>query len=308
MAKRASERLIGEVERLIHLQALPIFGALPPPELALLARHATPRGFAAGAVLARRGERVSSMNVVVDGAVRVERRRGPSRVLGPHEAVGVIGLLARKDDGVEAIAVTETLTLEIAEGTLLDVCDDHFPVLLHLLRSLSQRSLEERRRLGSDAGYDAHEVPAVAATAPRVLDLVDRIFFLRRTMPLGQSSLTALSALARRVTERRAAPGALLWEEGAASDALLLLVSGSVAGIADGGRQRFRFGPGAAVGALDGLAGVPRWFSASAETEVLALRLSVADFIDVLEDHVQAAMELMAVVASDVLEVAERAS
>jgi CRP-like cAMP-binding protein len=248
---------------------------------------------------------VGAIHVIVEGSVRVSRHGKPLRIAGPHDAIGVIGLLARAAEGFEAIAVTDTLTLEIDADTLSDVFDDHFSIYHHLLQGVARRSLEDRRLLAADGGYSS--VSGQCRVLPaRPLDLVERIFFLRRAMPLGRSSVTALADLARRVTEVHLPPGARLWSQGDPSGAMMLLVSGWVECVVDGGRQRFRFGPGASVGSLDSLAGVPRWYEPTTEEKLVALRLSAQDLLDVLEDHTQVATELMAVVAGDALEVAER--
>jgi len=292
---------VGRVERLLHLQKLPLFGTLAPGDLAVLASYARERFFPKGRAILRSGEPVGAIHLVVEGSVRVSWNGKPLPVAGPNDAIGVIGLLARAAEGFEATAVTDTLTLEIDADTLSDVFDDHFSIFHHLLRGVARRSLEDRRQLTSDAGYSSVSDKCRVLPA-RPLDLVERIFFLRQTMPLGRSSITALADLARRVTELHLPPGARLWSVGDPSDAVMLLVSGWVECVVDGGRQRFRFGPGASVGALDSLAGVPRWYEPTTEDKLVALRLSAQDFIDVLEDHTQAAMELMAVVAEDALE------
>ena len=305
MTDTANERHVGRVERLLHLQRLPLFSTLAPGDLAVLATYARERFFPKGAALLRNGEPVGAIHLVVEGSVRVSQHGRPLRVAGSHDAIGVIGLLARAAHGFESIAVTDTLTLEIDADTLSDIFDDHFSIYHHLLRGVARRSLEDRRQLAADAGYS---IPAdrCKVLPARPLDLVERIFFLRRTLPLGRSSITALADLARRVTELHLPLGARLWSQGDPSDAVLLLVSGWVEGVVDGGRQRFRFGPGASVGGLDSLAGVPRWYEPTTEDKLVALRLSTQDLIDVLEDHTQVATELMAVVAGDALEIAER--
>jgi CRP-like cAMP-binding protein len=63
--------------------------------------------------------------------------------------------------------------------------------------------------------------------------------------------------------------------------------------------------PGVAIGALESIAGQPRWHDAVAETQVEVLELDVDDIIDVFEDNVDMATDYLAWVSSNALNLIE---
>jgi CRP-like cAMP-binding protein len=143
--------------------------------------------------------------------------------------------------------------------------------------------LEARRRVVGDAGFStppASNPPQVGAT----IGLVERVLFLRRLLTYGRARVEALAELGRLTTEVRVPAGSQLFAAGDPSSNMLLLWSGVVTGETREG-QRFRFGPESVVGGIDAIAGVPRWYTATAETDVVALRSDVSHLIDVIEDN-----------------------
>jgi CRP-like cAMP-binding protein len=294
----------GTFDRLLYLRTLPLFGTLPPGDLALLATYATEREFEAGEVLASENDRVVAIHLIVEGSVRASRGGVPVRDFGPRDAVGVLDLLARADESVEAVTITATRSLEIGADALLDLFEDHFSILQHVLRGVALLVLAKRKQIllagAPEPAVDASSLPA------RPLDFVERIFFLRRAMPPGFTSVAALAGIARRATELRLEPGALLWSQGDAADAVVIPVRGSIACVVDGGSPRFRFGPGVFVAASEALAGAPHWYEARTDSPLLALRVSIEDLVDVFDDHFELAMELLALMARDLLEVAAK--
>jgi CRP-like cAMP-binding protein len=291
----------GAFDRLLYLRTLPLFGTLPSEDLALLATYTTERLFEPGAVLASEVGRVEAIHLIVDGSVRTSRAGAPIGLFGPRDTVGVLGLLSRADAGVEAVTVTTTRSLEIGADALLDLFEDHFTILQHVLRGVASLVLDKRRQIllagAPEPGEDASPIPA------RPLDFVERIFFLRRAMPSGFTSVAALAGIARRATELRLEPGTLLWSQGDPADAVVIPVRGSIDCIVDGGAHRFRFGPGVFVASSEALAGAPHWYEARTDSPLLALRVSIEDLIDVFDDHFELAMELLALMARDLLEV-----
>jgi CRP-like cAMP-binding protein len=291
----------GAFDRVLYLRTLPLFGTLPPEELALLATYTTERQFAPGALLATQDGCVESIHLVVDGSVRTSRGGAPIGVFGPRDTVGVLGLLARADEGIEVVAVTATRTLEIGAEALLDLFEDHFSILQHVLRGVAELVLAKSKQRLLAGAPESSEAPSQSGARP--LDFVERIFFLRRAMPAGFSSVAALAGIARRATELRMEPGELLWSQGDPAVAVVIPVRGAIACVVDGGVHRFRFGLGVFVAANEALAGAPHWYEARAESPLLALRVAVEDLVDVFDDHFELAMEMLALMARDLLAV-----
>ena len=300
MSDPSKSHFSGAFDRLLYLRTLPLFGTLPPDELALLATYATERQFEPGALLATQDGCVESIHLLVDGSVRTSRGGAPISVFGPRDTIGVLGLLARADEGIDVIAVTPTRTLEIGAEALLDLFEDHFSILQHVLRGVAELVLEKRKQRLLEGAPES--VGAPSQSQARELDFVERIFFLRRAMPPGFSSVAALAGIARRATELRLETGELLWNQGDPADAIVIPVRGAIACVVDGGAHRFHFGLGVFVASSEALAGAPHWYEARAQSPLLALRVAVEDLIDVFDDHFELAMEMLALMARDLLE------
>jgi CRP-like cAMP-binding protein len=306
VSEPAKPYFTGAFDRLLYLRTLPLFGTLPPDDLALLATYTIERQFEAGAVLIAEAGRVEAIHLLVDGSVRTSRGGVEIGVFGPRDTVGVLGLLARTDAGVEAVTVTAARTLEIGADALLDLFEDHFSILQHVMSGVASLVLDKRRQILLAGAPEPKSEPTIARSHP--LDFVERIFFLRRALPRGFTSVAALAGIARRATELRLEPGALLWSQGDQADAVVIPVSGSIVCVVDGGTHRFRCGPGVFVASSEALAGAPHWYEARVDTTLLALRVSIEDLIDVFDDHFELAMEMLALMARDLLEVAETAA
>ena len=301
MSEPSKPHFSSAFDRLLYLRTLPLFGTLPPEDLALVATYTTERQLAPGVVLASGGGTIDSIHLIVDGSVRTSRGGAPIGVFGPRDAVGVLGLLARADDGIEAVTVTETRTLEIGADALLDLFEDHFAILEHVLRGVAVMRLEKERSALLAGG--AEPGPDSAISPSRPLDFVERIFFLRRALPRGFSSVAALAGIARRATELRCEAGTLLWSQGDPADTVVIPVSGSIACVVDGGSHRFRFGPGAFVASNEALAGAPHWYEARTDSTLLALQVPIEGLIEVFDDHFELAMEMLALMARDLLDI-----
>jgi CRP-like cAMP-binding protein len=296
--------MIGPMERAIFLRSLGPAGELPVSEVAVFAEHARERRFRAGEALLRRGRRAEAYHVIVDGAVHAsggEFLDGAD--LGPRDAVAFHSMLARSVEGVEAVAVEDTVTLEFDEDVLLDILEDHFTVTLGLLRGLARRTLEYRRRI--PPGTYLAPMEGRVRWSGRPLDLVEKIMMIRRPgAPFANASLDAITQLARTTNEVHAAPGTTLWKSGDRSDHALIVVDGTIACTTQWGISRFRVGPGYPLGNLERLSGDPRWYTAVTETPLVAFRSDTEPTLDVLEDHFDMALGLIRAMAGGVIRLA----
>ena len=293
-------RLVTPLERLMYQRSLPLFGSLPASELAVLAEYARERHFRRGHALLREGEPTPSIFLLVEGEVQLRRRDHTFRMFRGHDAVGVMALLARLSDGVEATAQTNGIALELEGDALYDIFEDHFSILEHVLSATARILRTERARLGTTAGFP--RAPRDDLACPeRPLDVVERILVLRRILPFAEANVVALAELARRCEERRFEAGTQLWQVGARSDHTLLLVCGLVRCESD--HQSFRLGSGDAVGVTDLLARERRAYAAVTDTPGVALSIDREALLDVFEDHFEIATDCLAVMAQSVLEV-----
>jgi len=295
----------GAVERMLSLKRIPFLSGLSAEDLAVVAEFGRERFFSKGSALLREGEPIPALYVVLDGRVHVARR---GHLLGHVTSGGFVGgvaMFARDPHGLAAKAETDTLALELEADAALEIFEDHFPILHHVLRESC------RWLIDLVGGLPSHLYPEVfpEQEVPRApagdLDLVERILFLRQVSPFTQSSINALAELSRGMTEAAFPPGTRLWEEGEESGTVLLVVTGTVSCTARGGEAAFIAGPGTPMGAVESMADRPRWHGATTQTKVTALQGSIEGFIDVAEDNFDMAMDYLAEMARTQIRILE---
>jgi len=291
------KRTVGAVERILSLKRIPILAGLAPEDLAVVAGHGRERFFAKGGVLLREGEPIPALYAVLDGKVHLERN---GRVMGHVNSGGFVGgpgVFARDPQGLSATAETDTLVLEVEVDAALEIFEDSFPILHHVLREVCRGLIDLIRRLPSHLYRDIFPRAEASYVPVGDLDLVERLLYLRKVSPFVQSSISALAELSRGMAEVVFPPGTRLWEEGEASGTVIMVVSGTVTCGARKGEAVFTTGPGAPLGAVESMAERPRWHTATTETRVTALQGSIEGLIDVFEDNFDMAMDYLAVMA-----------
>jgi CRP-like cAMP-binding protein len=297
-------------EKILHLrrsQAGRVPGALSAGQLSVVAGEMRDRSFKAGSVLMREGEAPVAAYSLVRGRVRVSRRGHALGEVGPGAVVGIGGIISRDALGLGAVATTDVLALELDRETLVDIFEDFFPFLLEAIKESSRRHLDFIRRM-RHVPDPLQAIDSEPFSFER-LDFVERLLFLKMPGgPFERSSVDALAEVAQRTRYRSIEPGVTLWSEGERAGEACLIVRGTIAcsSSRDDGPVRFRAGRGIAIGALESIAGQPRWHDAVAETRAEVLEYQVDDLIDVFEDNVEMAMDFLAWVSSDALNLIER--
>ena len=107
--------------------------------------------------------------------------------------------------------------------------------------------------------------------------------------------------LARETQEVHLPKGEVLWEIGDRSTYFLLPLRGVIEGRAEHPEQRFRFGPGDSVGAIDSMADARRWYRAEVVEDLVAFRIDLEVLFSVLEDHFTMAIGLLRGIAMGIL-------
>jgi CRP-like cAMP-binding protein len=281
--------------------------AFTPAQLSVLADQMRDRVFKAGSVLLREGEAPATAYSLVRGRVRVSRRGATLGEVGPGAAVGLGAMISRDGLGLGATAVTDVVALELDRDRLLDVFDDHFPILIEAIRETSYRHLRSVRRLKQVP--DLGPGPRPESSSPPSLDLVGRLLFLKRPGgPFERGALDALADIAQRARHRAIAPGVTLWREGDQARDACLVVKGTLlcSSARPDGPAPFRAVPGTVIGPLESIAGEPRWHDAVAEDAVEVLHHATDDLIDVFEDHVELATDFLAWVSRNALTLVEQ--
>jgi CRP-like cAMP-binding protein len=283
------------MERLLHMRKLPVLGSLLPGDLGLIAEQTRTRFFRSGDALLREGEPIGAVHIIVEGVVQM--RRGPNDLgqTAPGAGVGGLGFLARDEDGISAVAETDVITLELEGDTLDEILEDRFSILQHMLRETSRRLIDLWHQAPREAL--AAQVRMSAPGFEGELDLVERMLFLRESLPFIRTSASALADLARNLVELDFAPGTVLWRRGEPSRQVQLLVKGQVACTAPIPGFVLEPVPGFPIGGLDAVAGVPRWYEAVCDGPVVTLSGDVETLFDLFEDNAGVAIAYLAQIA-----------
>jgi len=300
---RSERRFVDLTERMIYLRSIPVTTGLPSAVVRAVASAMRERSFAAGELLMREGEPILAMQLLTEGRLSLVRRGRAIGSLAPPQSLGFIGILARGDGTYDATAEVETRALELDADALLELMEEHFPLLLATLRYLAERMY-----------YELLELPAELLGLPfdepfevtdRELDLVERILFLRRISTFKHTNLNALALVSQQVERLVFDAGDRLWSPGDPSDGALFVLAGSVKCTTSDGRE-FRYGPSTAVGGIENLAGKPRWYEATAESRLVALRGRGDGLLDIMEDNFGMAMDFVSMFAAGLTGIVER--
>ena len=299
MGDAAARVDLGHVERMVTLRSFPGWSSLDQSELALLADLAVPRFAPAGATLIAVDEPVTHVFMVVRGEVEVRLEGRVIGRYGPGGAVGGVAAFAGRSEGYE-IRVLEDATLLVSPvAEIEEVFEDRFPILANVLRTLAKQMIELRRRLGPSAGYP-ETAQAGDACPARKLDLVERIFYLRKNLAMDDSSIDSVAVLAKAAIEVRGAPGDVLWREGDLADSMLAILCGRVRCTNDLG-QEFFLGAGDLAGSLDSAGQIPRFCTTTVVDGVVGLQLPRDAMLDVWEDHPELPLRLLRAFSRQVL-------
>jgi CRP-like cAMP-binding protein len=283
------------MERLLHLRKLPVLGSLSPGDLGLIAEQAGTRFFRRGHELLREGEPIGAVHIIVEGRVRMRRGSHDLGHATPGAGVGGLGFLARDETGISALAETDLITLEIDGDTLDEILEDRFSILQHLLRETSRRLIDLWHQAPREAL--AAQVRMSAPGFEGELDLVERMLFLRESLPFVRASASALADLARNLVELQFAPGTVLWRRGEPARQVQLLVKGRVSCSAPIPGFVLEPVPGFPIGGLDAVAGVPRWYEAVCDGPVVTLSGDIEMLFDLFEDNAGVALAYLAQIA-----------
>ena len=298
---------LGQVQRLLVLRTFPAYAHLAPEHLAVVATYTREGFYRAGEHLQRAGLPSTMLHFVVSGAVELRKDGNVLRRLGAKAVVGGIGALARLPQSYDVVAAEDTVTLSMHLEDTWEIFEDHFPLLRAALTGVALQVLENRKSMGPRAGYSETLAPAVPCP-DRPLDLVERMARLRGSISFAESRLDAIAELARECREERHQPGDTLWREGERMDSFCVVVSGVIDCASEETGQRFRFGPGDAVGALDAIAGRPRWYTATVTEPSSVLRIDCETMLDLFEDHFELAQDVLAMMARAIMQFYERGS
>jgi HEAT repeat protein/ATP/ADP translocase len=134
---------MGELDRMLVLRTVPLFGDLDPEDLQRIAASALERRYLAGEELVREGELGDELIVIVEGHVRVVRvEAGGERLLrtyGPGNHIGELAVLRDRPRAATVIADDEVLGLVIGGEALRAILHERPEVAMAMLATLAER-------------------------------------------------------------------------------------------------------------------------------------------------------------------------
>lgn len=287
----SERRWVDVTERAIYLRAIPVTAQLPASVLHAVAHHLVDREIAPGERLMTQGGSVKAMHLVTAGKVGLFKDGKRIGEIAPPQSVGFLNIIGRSDAPYDAIAETPLETLELTSERLLGLMEDQELLLSATIHYAAERLLSEMQELPGKM-LSLPPEPIAIDVPERALDLVERVFFLRCMSAFKRTNLSALSALAEQMVERRAAAGTVLFSAGETPKATYFVIRGAVACETPDGRE-FGFGPGTAVGGVEAVAGKQRWYSARASSDVVMLEGRANHLLDMIEDNFDLGMDFL---------------
>lgn len=286
-------------DRELLLRSLSGFAPLPPEAISLLAEHSRVRAVREGEQLLVLGEPLHHVYVVLAGTVRWQRKDRPPQDAGSPNVVGWLTLMARDPHGMDAVATSAALVLELPAETLELALEEDFSIMRNLLR-LGAGSLVAAR--GQLPARPDKVPPLVLGDlhAPR-RTLAERMIGMRNVPIFARCNIEALISLVRTNRELRAEPGELFWNVGDTAPFWMIVEYGHIR-CANGVGESIDVGSGFVLGIMDAIAQVPRSYDARAESVVIGNRIDLVAWLGVLELHHQLAREFLAFLALSVLE------
>lgn len=287
------------IDRVIALRSFPGYASLPLDDVDGLASAAGDREVNAGEYLFREGESPDEVFFITGGRVETRKNGRVIRDFVAGNAVGGLAALGNSRHPYDCVAVEHTTLIVLDTAHMTDIFEEHFQIVRGVFEAMSGQMLDLRQTLGSDGGYEFGEWEPDGAPPPR-MNLIEKLAFLRSGMQFAGSRLEALADLARQCDEVRLETGDVIWREGDRAESFVVVVWGAVRTKASSGVEA-RFGPGDVVGFLGPFSGRARWYTATAETPLVGLRLSSEVLLDVFEDHTELALEMIRAMATGLL-------
>lgn len=292
-----SVAFVGPMDRVLLLRTMPLFEGLGPVQLAAIGQHARERFVEKGARMTIGRRSGDPVMLIVDGEIEVVSG-GSRRRCRRGEAAGFVEMLGTRDAPIVLEALSDTMTLELDWEAQIDVCEEHFAVVMRYIgflaaELLGQAPVPESQQPGP--------VALIAAQAfGETLDLNERLLLLSRSRALSPRCLDALAELAHHAEELSFEAGQAVWSVDGAADHFLLLASGVLVE-RDRDGNRHCYGAGHAAGIEEALARALRRGDLAATESSLALRIPLEPFIDILEDHFDLSLDVLSTLADRLL-------
>lgn len=135
---------VGEIERMLELRRVPLFGRLEPEDLIRVAGVAEERSFETGAIIVRERELGDELFVILEGQVHVERLEPDGstrhiRTYGPGDHFGELAVLLERARVASVVADDPVRTLVIGGAGLTAILRERPDAAMAMLATLAER-------------------------------------------------------------------------------------------------------------------------------------------------------------------------
>ncbi|HSN30943.1 MAG TPA: cyclic nucleotide-binding domain-containing protein [Kofleriaceae bacterium] len=262
------------LRRVLWLRQLSWLAEAELADLAVLADNLTELRYSRGALVLPGGVPPGALHLVIEGELAMG-----SQTWGPRRVVGALEVLARRAMRAPVVATRETRTLQLVGSDAREILEENFGILRAALRGM------------------ASVLPEILPARPPhelgdPLGFVDRLILLRELPTFAGARLDALASLAHASHEIAIPAGAPIVRGGEPAIASLVIVEGSARG------PLGELGPGSTIGALETLAEMPHAATIHATSRVRVLESGASALFDVIEDHTDLGMAMLASFAS----------
>ena len=298
---------LGLVERMLVLRSLPALAQLPEEDLAVVANQASERVFRQGEMLLRQGEPVEVTHVVVEG--RVEILEDGRRIASSERRIGIgsLAMLSNVHAKRSVKAQQDTLVLELHQHHMRDLFEEHYSILGSFIEFVAQETIDTFLGLEMDLKMPLTDrpMPVSLPSLQRDLDMVERILVIRQVPSFRRGSLDAVAQYAKLLDQIYIPKGEVIWRQGEDCFHYLHMVHGTARCSRDGEPSTLWFSAPSMPGFFGALARVPRWNTAVAETDLVALRADREILPDVLEDNFEMARNFLSAAARRLIQFLE---
>ncbi len=297
--------LVSPLDRVLFLRTQSHFAGLDPAVLVVIANHAEERSFRKGETILDETDSRRCFHFLVEGTVRTTLSGKALFDVSAPGGVGLVHELARTAEPSGAIALTDVVSLRVEIESFLQIMENCFPVILELIQDFSRMIASAEAKLEIAPGRDTC-VECQEPASDETLDLVQILSRARRTPLFETANLMMLTELLRGIPESYVEKNEWLFRAGQQPETFHLIFEGAVRIENPPGTRIAYAGPGDLVSLADVCRNEPHAWSAVTETPVQLLRIDKAHYIDVLEDHFDHALDLLAQLAQRHLELSAR--
>ena len=146
---------------MLLLRNVPLFSALPEPQLVLLTSAVSRRSFTRGTTIISAGDVTESLYVVVSGRLKVmmsddEGREVILAILGPNEFFGEMGLIDDHPRSATVVAIEACELLTLSKRDFKSCLAENFEMAMTVMRGLVKRLREADQKIGRLALMDVY--------------------------------------------------------------------------------------------------------------------------------------------------------